>query len=94
MFILYQKSAFYWILSTNVTIDEIMIKFESRTLQKVTIFNMSISIKFKFFTLKDSGYIYNWKCIKSGLNERLLTVKKCIFVSILNSFKITLLNSI
>ena len=69
-----------------------MIKFESRTLQKVTIPNKSISIGFKFFVLNDSGYIYNWECTKPGLNEGLLVVKKCIFVLIPNSVKIILLN--
>ena len=92
MSILCQKSAFYWIPSTNVTVDEIIIKFESRTLQKVTIPDKSISTRFKFFSLGDSRYIYNWECTKSGLNEGLLTVKKCISVLILNSVKTTLLN--
>ena len=32
MSILYQKSAFYWILNTNITVDKVMIKFEDRTL--------------------------------------------------------------
>ena len=59
MSILRQKSAFYWIPSTNVSVDEIMIKFEGRTLQKVTIPDKPILTGFKLFTLGDSGYIYN-----------------------------------
>ena len=31
MSILRQKSAFYWISSTNITVDEVMIKFEGQT---------------------------------------------------------------
>ena len=59
MSILRQKSAFYWIPNTNVSVDEIMIKFESRTLQKVTISNKPIPTGFKLFALGDSDYIYN-----------------------------------
>ena len=32
MSILRQKSTFYWISNTNITVDEVMIKFEGRTL--------------------------------------------------------------
>ena len=92
MSILRQKSVFYWLSSTNIIIDEVMIKFEGRTLQKVTISDKSIFTDFKIFTLADSDYILNWKCIKPGLNERLLTVKKCISISIPNSLKTILLN--
>ena len=53
-----------------------MIKFEDRTLQKVTIPDKSIPTGFKIFALADSDYIFNWECIKPGLNERLLTTKK------------------
>ena len=94
MSILRQKSAFYWIPSTNITVDEVMIKFEGRTSQKVTIPDKSISTGFKIFALTDSDYIFNWECIKPGLNERLLTTKKCVSISISNSIKTTLLNSI
>ena len=93
MSILRQKSAFYWLSSTNITVDEVIIKFKGRTLQKVTIPDKSILTGFKIFALTDSDYIFNWECIKPGLNEGLLTVKKCISVSISNSLKTTLLNS-
>ena len=92
MSILCQESAFYWILSTNITVDEIMIKFEGRTLQKVMIPDKPISTGFKLFALGDSGYIYNWECTKPGLNEGLLAATKYISVFILNFIKTTLLN--
>ena len=92
MSILRQKSAFYWIPSTNVSVDEIMIKFEGRTLQKVTIPDKHIFTEFKLFALGDSGYIYNWERTKSGLNERLLVAKKCVSIPISNSVQTTLLN--
>ena len=91
MSILRQKSVFYWLSSTNITVDEVMIKYEGRTSQKVTIPNKSISTDSKIFALADFGYIFNWECTKPGLNEGLLTVKKCVSVSIPNSLKITLL---
>ena len=92
MSILRQKAVFYWIPSTNITVDEIMIKFEGRTLQKVTIPGKPIPTGLKLFALGDSGYIYNWECTKPGLNEGLLAAKKCVSVSIPNSTKTTLLN--
>ena len=69
-----------------------MIKFKGRTLQKVTIPDKSIPTGFKIFALADSDYIFNWECTKPGLNERLLTAKKCVSISISNSSKTTLLN--
>ena len=92
MSILRQKSAFYWISSTNITVDKVIIKFEGRTSQKVTIPDKPIPTGFKIFALADSGYIFNWECIKPGLNEGLLTAKKCVSISIPNSLKTTLLN--
>ena len=92
IFILRQKSVFNWISNTNITVDEVMIKFEGRTSQKVTIPGKPIPTGFKIFALADSGYIYNWECTKPGLNEGLLTAKNCVSVSISNSTKITLLN--
>ena len=71
-----------------------MIKFKGRTSQKVTIPDKSISTGFKIFALADSDYIFNWECTKPDLNEGLLTTKKCVSVSILNSTKTILLNPI
>ena len=92
MSILRQKSVFYWLSNTNIIVDEVMIKFEGRTSQKVTISDKSITTGFKIFALADSDYIFNWECIKPGLNKGLLTAKKCISISISNSTKTTLLN--
>ena len=92
MSILHQKSVFYWLSSTNITVDEVIIKFEGRTLQKVTIPDKSISTEFKISALTDSDYIFYWECTKPGLNEGLLTAKKYVSVSIPNSTKTTLLN--
>ena len=83
--ILRQKCSFYWIPSTNLTVDEIMLKFEGRTAQKITIPGKPIPTGFKIFALGDSGYIYNWECTKSGLAEGVLTEKKRISVKIPNS---------
>ena len=66
-----------------------MIKFESRTSQKVTILGKPIPTGLKLFVLGDSDYIYNWECTKPGLNEGLLVVKKCVSVSIPNFTKTT-----
>jgi hypothetical protein len=35
-----------------------------------------IPIGFKLFTLGDSGYIYNWECIRPSLAEGALIGKK------------------
>jgi len=57
--ILREKSVYYWLPSTNLTVDEVMLKFEGRTSQKIIIPCKSISMGFKLFALDDSGYIYN-----------------------------------
>jgi Transposase IS4 len=90
--ILRQKCSFYWIPSTNLTINEIMLKFEGRTTQKITIPGKPIPTGFKIFALGDSGYIYNWECTRPGLAEGVLKEKKRISVSILNSKISTFLN--
>jgi Transposase IS4 len=90
--ILRQKSSFYWIPSTNLTVDEIMLKFEGRTAQKITIPGKPIPTGFKIFALGDSGYTYNWECTRPGLAEGVLTEKKRISVFIPNSTTFTLLN--
>ena len=77
-----EKSAFYWLPSSNLTVDEVMLKFESRTSQKITIPCKPIPTGFKLFALGDSGYIYDWECTRSGLAEGLLKEKKRISISI------------
>jgi Transposase IS4 len=57
--ILREKCAFYWLPSTNLTVDEIMLKFKGRTTQKITIPGKPIPIGFKIFALGDSGYTLN-----------------------------------
>jgi Transposase IS4 len=69
-----------------------MLKFKGRTTQKITIPNKPISIGFKIFALKDSGYIYNWECTRPGLAEGLKKEKTRISISISNSNFFTFLN--
>jgi hypothetical protein len=71
-----------------------MLKFKGQTTQKITISGKSIPTRFKIFALGDSGYTYNWECTRPGLAERVLTEKKRISISILNSTTFTLLNPI
>ena len=90
--ILRQKCIFYRFPSTNLTVDEIMLKFEGRTTQKITIPGKPIPTKFKIFALGDSGYTYNWECTRPGLTEGVSTEKKRISVNIPNSSIATFLN--
>jgi Transposase IS4 len=83
--ILRQKCSFYWIPSTNLTVDEIMLKFEGRSSQKITIPGKPIPTGFKLFALGDSGYTYNWECTRPGLAEGALIGKQQISVKIPNS---------
>jgi len=90
--ILREKSIYYWLSSTNLTIDKVILKFEERTSQKITISNKLILTRFKLFTLDDSGYIYNWKCIRPDITEWILREKKKVSISISNSSISTSLN--
>ena len=90
--ILRQKCSLYWRPSTNLTIDEIMIKFEGRTTQKITIPGKPIPTGFKLFALGDSDYTLNWECTRLGLAEGVLIEKRRIYVPIPNSSAISLLN--
>ncbi len=69
-----------------------MLKFKERTSQKIIISDKSISTGFKLFALGDSGYIYNWECIKSGIIEGILRERKKVSISIFNSSLSTSLN--
>ena len=71
-----------------------MLKFEGRTTQKITISGKSISTEFKIFALRDSGYTYNWECMRSDIIEEILTEKKWISVTISDSSLYSFLNSI
>jgi Transposase IS4 len=90
--ILREKWTLYWLPSINLTVDEIMLKFEGRTIQKITIPGKPISIGFKIFALEDSGYTLNWECTRPGIVEGILREKKRISISISNSSISTLLN--
>jgi Transposase IS4 len=90
--ILREKCALYWLPSTNLTVDEIMLKFEGRTTQKITIPGKPIPTGFKIFALGDSGYTLNWECTRPGIAEGILREKKRISVSIPNSSISSLLN--
>jgi Transposase IS4 len=92
LFILQKKCALYWLPSTNLTVDEIMLKFEGRTTQKITIPGKPISTGFKIFALGDSGYTLNWECTRPGIAEGILREKKRISILIPNSSISTLLN--
>jgi Transposase IS4 len=70
------------------------LKFEGKTTQKITIPGKPIPIGFKIFALGDSGYTYNWEYTRPGLAEGLLTEKKRISISILNSNISVFLNPI
>ncbi len=90
--ILREKSAYYWLPSTNLTVNKVMLKFEERTSQKITISCKSILTGFKLFALDDSDYIYNWECTWPGIAEGILRERKKISISILNSSISTSLN--
>jgi Transposase IS4 len=87
-----EKCTLYWLPSTNLTVDEIMLKFEGRTTQKITIPGKPISTGFKIFALGDFDYTLNWKCTRPGIAEGILREKKRISISIPNSCTSTLLN--
>ncbi len=72
--------------------NEVMLKFEGRTSQKITISDKPIPTRFKLFALDDSGYIYNWEYIKSGIAEGILRERKKVSISIPNSSISTSLN--
>jgi hypothetical protein len=65
------KCARYWIPGSNLTVDEIMLKFEGRTSQKVTIPGKPTSQGLKDFALANDGYVLSWVATRSGKNEDL-----------------------
>ena len=67
--ILHQKCQKYWNIRFHLTVDEIMISFNGRSIQKITISAKSISIGLKLQGLGDKDYIYNWKATRSKLAE-------------------------
>ena len=67
--ILRQKCQKYWDIGSHLTVDEIMISFDSRSIQKVTISAKSIPVDLKLQGLKDKGYIYSWETTRLKLAE-------------------------
>jgi hypothetical protein len=67
--ILRQKCQKYWDIGSYLTIDEIMISFDGRFIQKVTIPAKPIPIDLKLQGLEDKGYIYNWEATHPKLAE-------------------------
>ncbi len=67
--ILRQKCQKYWDIGSHLTVDEIMISFDGRSIQKVTIPAKSIPVGLKLQGLEDKGYIYSWKATRPKLAE-------------------------
>jgi Transposase IS4 len=73
------KCQYYWSPGSNLTVDEVMLKFEGRSSQKTTIPGKPIPVGFKLFALADAGYILNWECTKPGLAEGVYEACRKIF---------------
>jgi hypothetical protein len=67
--ILRQKYQEYWDIGSHLTVDEIIISFDGRSIQKITIPIKSIPIDLKLQGLRDKGYIYSWEAIRPKLAE-------------------------
>ena len=67
--ILRQKCQEYWDIGSHLTVDEIMISFDGRSIQKVTIPVKPIPVSLKLQRLEDKGYIYNWEATRPKLAE-------------------------
>ena len=67
--ILRQKCQEYWDIGSHLTVDEIMISFDGRSIQKITIPAKPIPVGLKLQALGDKGYIYSWKATRPKLAE-------------------------
>jgi hypothetical protein len=67
--ILRQKCQEYWDIGSHLTVDEIIIFFDGRSIQKITILVKPIPIDLKLQGLGDKGYIYSWEAIRLKLAE-------------------------
>jgi hypothetical protein len=67
--ILRQKCQEYWDIGSHLTVDEIMISFDNKSIQKVTILAKPIPIDLKLQALGNKGYIYNWEATRPKLAE-------------------------
>jgi hypothetical protein len=50
-------------------VDKIIISFDGRSIQKITILVKPIPINLKLQGFGDKGYIYSWEAIRSKLAE-------------------------
>ena len=67
--ILRQKCQEYWDIGSHLTVDEIMISFDGRSIQKVTIPTKPIPVGLKLQGLGDKDYIYSSEAIRPKLAE-------------------------
>jgi hypothetical protein len=67
--ILRQKCQEYWDIGSHLTVNEIMISFDGRSIQKITIPAKPIPIDLKLQGFGDKGYIYSWEAIRLKLAE-------------------------
>ena len=67
--ILRQKCQEYWDIGSHLTVDEIMISFDGRSIQKVTIPAKPIPVGLKLQGLRDKDYIYSWEATRPKLAE-------------------------
>ena len=67
--ILRQKCQEYWDIGSHLIVDEIMISFDGRSIQKVTIPAKPIPVGLKLQALGDKGYIYSWEATRPKLAE-------------------------
>ena len=49
-----------WSLSSYLAVDEAMIAYRGRSVDKVKLLNKPITEGYKVWALGDSGYIYDW----------------------------------
>ena len=67
--ILRQKCQEYWDIRSHLTVDEIILSFDGRSIQKVTILAKPIPVGLKLQALGDKGYIYSWEVTRLKLAE-------------------------
>ena len=67
--ILRQKYQEYWDIESHLTVNEIIISFDGRFIQKVTIPAKPIPVSLKLQGFRDKGYIYSWEAIRPKLAE-------------------------
>lgn len=58
------ESAFrrYYVPSTDVSVDEMMVRFKGQSKHTAHMTNMPISAGFKILSIRDSGYTYSFQC--------------------------------